>query len=182
MPAGLAFEVTYSANLVQLKVVAKSPFETWIDTFGSLTNPADKTKGANPDGDDLNNLGEFALDGDPTSGVSSGKIVGKIAPVGGVDAMTLTLPVRSGAVLDAGDPAGGELVLEQTADDLTYRIQASDNLSTFTLDVSEVSGPDAAAIQAGLPALHAGWVYRTFRSPGPVAGDPVEFMRAVISD
>lgn len=182
MPAGLVFEVTYLPTLVQVKVVAASPFDTWIETFGSLTDPADKTKDANPDGDDLSNLGEFALDGDPTSGVSSGKIVGKIAPVGGVDAMTLTIPVRSGAVLDPGDPAGGELVLEQTTDVLAYRIQATDDLAAFTLEVTEVTGPDATAIQAGLPALNAGWVYRTFRSPGPALGDPAEFMRAVISE
>jgi hypothetical protein len=182
MPAGLVFDVTYSPTFVQLKVIAGSPFDTWINSFGSLTDPADKTKEANPDGDDLNNLGEFALDGDPTSGVSSGKIVGKIAPVGGVNVMTLTLPVRSGAMPDVGDPAGGELVLKQVIDQLTYRIQATDDLAAFTLDVSEVSAPDATAIQAGLPPLNGGWVYRTFRSPGPVAGDPVEFMRAVISE
>jgi hypothetical protein len=182
MPAGLVFEATYSATLVQIKVVAGSPYDAWINSFGSLTDPADKTKDANPDGDDLNNLGEFALDGNPASGVSTGKIVGKIAPVGGVDVMTLTIPVRSGAVLDVGDPAGGELVLKQVADLLTYRIQATDELATFSLDVSEVLGPDATTIQAGLPALNSGWGYRTFRSPGGVAGDPSEFMRAVISE
>lgn len=182
MPAGRVFQITYSASLVQLKVVASSPFDNWISTFPSLTNPADKTKGANPDGDALNNLGEFALDGNPASGLSSGKIVGKIAPVGGVNAMTLTIPVRSGAVLDVTDPAGGELVLKQVADTLSYRLQAADNLVAFNLDVTEVTGPDATAIQAGLPSLNFGWVYRTFRSPGGVAGDPLEFMRAVISE
>ena len=182
MPSGLAFEVTYFPTLVQLKVVAASSFDAWINTFGSLTNPAHKTKAANPDGDGLDNLGEFALNGDPTSGASSGKIVGKVAPVGGVNAMTLTIPVRSGAVLDGGDPAGGELVLKQAADLLTYRIQASDNLTASTLDVTEVTGPDATAIQTGLPALNSGWLYRTFRSPGAVAGDAAEFMRAVISE
>jgi hypothetical protein len=48
--------------------------------------------------------------------------------------------------------------------------------------VTEVTGADAAAIQLGLPALNPGWTYRTFRSPGPVAGDPLEFMRVKISD
>ena len=43
----------------------------------------------------------------------------------------------------------------------------------------EVTGPDATAIQTGLPELSGDdWVYRTFRSPGTVTGDPTEFIRA----
>lgn len=181
MPVGLAFEPVYASNNVQLKVVSVTPFDAWIDSFG-ITDPAQKTQGADPDSDGLNNLGEFALDGDPTSGANNGKIVGKIAPVGGSDALTLTLPVRYGTVLDPADPVGGELGLKQTADGLHYKIQASDDLLSTPLDVTEVTGPDAAAIWLGLPALNPGWTYRSFRSPGPVTGDPQEFMRAVISD
>ena len=96
--------------------------------------------------------------------------------------MTLTFPVRTGALPDLADPPGGQRVLKQTADGLLYTIQASDDLAAFPLDVIEVVGPDATAIQAGLPGLHPGWVYRTFRSPGPVAGDPSEFMRVMIAE
>ncbi|MCX6878799.1 MAG: hypothetical protein NTW21_34055 [Verrucomicrobia bacterium] len=180
MPSGTAFTVTYTPTTVVLSVV--TPFEAWINSFTALTNPADKTKSADPDHDTMNNLGEFGLDGDPTSGANTGKVVGKIASVGGSKALTLTLPVRTGAILDPTDPVGGELVLKQSADGLKYRIQASDELSAWTLTVTEVTGADAAVIQRGLPALHSGWGYRTFRSPGPVAGDPIEFMRAVISE
>ena len=180
MPAGRLFHVIYNSNNVELKVV--SSYDAWINSFTSLTNPADRAKAANPDGDSLNNLGEFALDGDPTSGRSSGKVVGKIATVGGVKVFTLTLPVRTGAILDPADPAGGELVLKQTADVLSYRIQAADNLTSFPHTVTEVTGSDAVAVQFGLPALNSGWTYRSFRSPGPVSGDPAEFMRVVISE
>jgi hypothetical protein len=182
MPAGLIFQTIYNPNNVQLRVVAASPFDLWISTFVSLVDPADKTKGADPDFDSLNNLGEFGLDGDPTSGVSSGKVVGKIGLVGGVDAMTLSLPVRNGAILDGVDPLGGELVLKQAADGLTYRLQATDDLTSFGLEVTEVVGADATALQTGLPALTAGWTYRTFRSPGSVSGDPAEFMRVVVTE
>ena len=48
--------------------------------------------------------------------------------------------------------------------------------------MSPVVGIDATNIQAGLPTLNSGWGYRTFRSPGPVAGDPGEFMRVVIGE
>jgi hypothetical protein len=62
---------------------------------------------------------------------------------------------------------------------VTYTIEAGDDLGSWTLDVDEVTGADATAIQAGLPDLSgAGWSYRTFRSPGTVSGDPREFIRA----
>ena len=181
MPAGLAFEPVYASNNVQLRVVTATQFDLWINTFG-ITNPADRTKSANPDSDNLNNLGEFATDGNPASGVNNGKIVGKIAMVGGEKVFTLTLPVRIGTVADPADPAGGQLGLKQSADGLFYTIQASDDLGAWTLAVAEVTGGDATAIQLGLPALNSGWIYRTFRSPGPVAGDPRELMRVMISD
>lgn len=182
MPAGLAFQVNYLPTLVQIEVVNASGYDAWINSFPELVNAADRLKPANPDGDSLNNLGEFALDGHPADGSNSGKIFGKIALVGGIPAMTLTLAVRTGALPAAGDPPGGELVLDQAADSLTYAVQATDELIDFTLDVTEVLGADAAAIQAGLPAVNVGWNYRTFRSPGPVAGDPAEFMRVFIHD
>jgi len=179
MPAGLAFSVSQSAFIVTLSVLTS--YEAWIEEFG-ITDPLDKAKGANPDDDELNNLGEFALDGNPVSGFNTGKVVAKIAPVGGVNVFTLTLPVRVGTVLDPADPAGGELGLRNAAEAVSYKIQASEDLMppVWTLTVTEVTGADAAAIQLGLPALNAGWQYRTFRSPGPVAGDPLEFMRIVI--
>ncbi len=182
MPAGLGFKINYSAFIVQLEVVTLTPYEIWINSFASITNPADRLKGANPDNDGLNNQDEFALDGNPASGVASGKTVVKIAPVAGNNALTLTFPVRSGTVVDPADPAGGELGLIKVADAVSYRIQASDQLTNWTLTVAEVIGADATEIQVGLPALNAGWIYRSFRSPGPVAGDPREFMRIVIGE
>lgn len=180
---GLAWQVNHNATNVQLEVVeGDSAFTEWIATFPQLGDPADQTAGANPDGDQLDNFGEFGLDGDPTRGANSGKLVGRIAPVGGVDSWTLTCPMRTGTVVDAGDPAGGELVLVQVAEGVTYTVQAGDDPATFPLEVTEVTGPDATAIQAGLPALSsADWTYRSFRSPGPVDGDPGEFMRIRVS-
>ena len=97
--------------------------------------------------------------------------------------MTLTLPVRTGAIPGSGRPRGRPACAEKIADGVSYTIQASDTLTVWTaLTVTEVTGGDALAIQAGLPAVNAGWGYRTFRSAGPVAGDPVEFMRVGIAD
>jgi sulfatase modifying factor 1 len=135
------------------------------------------------DGDSLNNWGEFATDGNPSSGVNSGKIVGKIATVDHEQVFTLTLPVRVGALADPADPVGGELGLRQVNDGLSYKIQASTDLASWSLTVVEVTGADASAIQLGLPPLNSSWVYRTFRAPGTaVPGEPRKFMRAVFSE
>ena len=88
-----------------------------------------------------------------------------------------TLPVRGTTVTTV---FSGTTELTATADGVIYRIQASDGLGTWDLSVSEVTGAEATAIQSGLPALQAGWTYRTFRSPGAIAGDPREFIRVVI--
>lgn len=178
-PDNRRFKISYGATLVQLTVVEDN-YEPWINSFPGTGGA--RERGDDPDRDGLNNAAEFALDGNPASGATSSKIAVEIAPVGGENALTLTIPVRNGAAPAAADPPGGPLALEQTTDDLIYSVQASDELANWTLDVTEVTGSDATAIQAGLPPLSAGWVYRTFRSPGPVAGDPAEFMRVVVTD
>lgn len=152
-----------------------SPYDEWATdeglTAGVNDDPAD-----NPDNDGLDNLGEYALDGDPLSGAASGKVVVKLGSVGGDQVLTLTLPVRAAVGAFSGANA-----LTATGDGVTYTIEGSDNLGSWLLDIDEVTGPDATAIQAGLPALSSGdWTYRTFRSPGPVTGDPAEFLRVQI--
>jgi len=130
----------------------------------------------NPDNDGFDNLGEFAFDGNPLAGTSGGKIVVKVATVGGQPALTLTLPVRASVGVFGGATA---LTATSSQDGVTYIIEGSDTLGSWLLDIDEVTGADATAIQSGLPTLSgSGWVYRTFRSPGAITGDPVEFIRA----
>jgi hypothetical protein len=98
-----------------------------------------------------------------------------------VDALTSTFPVR--AKNTANDTPGPEFrVIGLTTPFLRYRVFATGDLVTYPLVVSLVEGGDAAAIQAGLPPLGVGWSYVTCRSPGPVAGNPGEFMRIDISE
>ena len=103
------------------------------------------------------------------------KIAVKIASVGGEQALTITVPVRTSVGAFTGATS---LTANSAADSVTYTIEGSDNLSSWTLDIDEVIGADATAIQSGLPALSSGWSYRTFRSPGPITGDPGDFLRA----
>jgi hypothetical protein len=123
---------------------------------------------------------EFATDGDPLDGAASGKIrsiitdVNPGAPV--VNALTITLPVRTGAVFSGpGDQVSAAV------DGVVYRIQASGNLTDFTSpNVIEVTDNAAILAELGLPALSgAGWTYRTFRAPGDPAVAGREFLRVV---
>ena len=52
----------------QVKLVSANAFDSWINGFTALTNPADKTATADPDKDGLANIVEFVLNGDPTNG------------------------------------------------------------------------------------------------------------------
>jgi autotransporter-associated beta strand protein len=173
--SGAQFETPFITGDGLLNVTSSgsaTPFETWAADRGLTAANDDPTD--NPDQDGFDNLGEFAFDGDPLSGATGGKIVVKIASVGGQQVLTLTLPVRS-----VVGTFNGATSLSASGDGLTYTIEAGDDLGPWTLDVDEVTGADATAIQSGLPGLSdAGWVYRTFRSPGTVSGDPREFIRA----
>ena len=177
-----AYRVT-NPGVITLTTVP-TPYDSWISSYyPGAGQTAERAKSANPDGDNLNNWGEFATDGNPSSGVNDGKIVGKIATVNSEQVFTLTLPVRVGTVADPADPAGSELGLRQVDDGLSYKIQASTDLASWALTVTEVTGTDASAIQLGLPALSSGWVYRTFRAPGTVvSGEPRKFMRAIFAE
>ncbi|OYV06414.1 MAG: hypothetical protein CFE26_06455, partial [Verrucomicrobiales bacterium VVV1] len=170
-----------TTGLLTLAVVT-DPFIPWAATyFGAETNPAIIGKAADPDNDGLNNLAEFALNSAPNSSSNAGKIVGKVATVGGNSVLTLTLPVRNGATF-TDDLTTHEEVSALT-DGLIYRIQGTTDLSAWTLDVSEVgAGAERDAIQLGLPALDTGWTYRTFRAPGSVSSSASDFLRVKVTE
>lgn len=135
-------------------------------------------KSADPDGDGNNNLYEFAFDGNPLSGVSDGKIVSKIATVGGNQVLTLTLPVRTGATFSSS--SGDQL--SALIQGIYYRVEGDVNLATFASTISEVTSGDASSIQSGLPTLSTGWTYRTFRAPGTTSTVSSAFLRAKVSE
>jgi autotransporter-associated beta strand protein len=162
--------------------VLTDPFIPWIGSyFPGESNASIIGKNADPDNDGLNNLAEFALNSNPSNSTTSGKVIGKVATLSGNQVMTLTLPVRAGATF--ADDATTHEEISGLTDGVIYRIQGSANLSAWTLDVSEVgAGSDLDAIQAGLPALDAGWIYRTFRTPGTVSSDASNFLRVQLTE
>ncbi len=172
--SGAQFEtpfITGSGTLTVTSDGATTPYSSWATDKG-LTG-ANNAAGADPDLDGVANLNEFALDSNPLSGATGGRFVVKVASVGGQQVLTLTLPVRT-----AVGAFTGATTLSATGDGVTYFIEGSDNVGAWNLDIDEVTGADATAIQSGLPALSGpGWTYRTFRSPGPVSSDSSDFMR-----
>ncbi|BCU77288.1 hypothetical protein llg_20030 [Luteolibacter sp. LG18] len=173
--------ITGTGILNVLTGAPSTPYDTWMSLYG-LTYGLNDGKGQDPDNDGSNNLAEFAFDGNPLSGVSSGKIRVKVATLGPDQVLTLTLPVFTGVTFSS--PDGMEMVSTAAVNGVIYHIQGSADLGTFELSVSELSPGDSAAVQAtlSLPVLDAGWTYRTFRTAGTVALDTKNFMRAKVNE
>ena len=149
-------------------------FAVWRQrNFGGAANdPAIGGLLADPDGDGIANVLEFALSGDPNSGTSKGRTFAKMQSGGGSDAFTYTIAVRVGATFAS---AGNRM--KATTDNLTYTIEGAADLATWGAAlVTEIS----PAITAGLPALDAGWTYHTFRiASGPGAASRC-FFRTIV--
>lgn len=160
-------------SLIWTAIPVTDPFTPWINSFPAITNPLLKSKSADADGDGIDNLSEFALDGDPSNPTDSGKSRGIVSAFSGSRHFSLTLPIRSGTSFSGP----GDLV-SAPANSLIYRLQGTYNLSDFTSpDLIEVS----PALDAGLPALSSpAWQYRTFRLAQPVSSQPRGFIRATI--
>jgi len=194
LPSGWAATVSKSGDNKSLLLNvtttgSTTPFADWALAKG-LDGSAGKENGPtdDPDHDGRSNLAEFAFDGNPLNGANDGKVVGKVATLlsNGDRVLTLTLPVRRGAVFSGATEQVSALI-----DGVIYTIQGSNTLdsASWTLAVTEITGTDAIAIQAGLPALSdlnndslTDWTYRTFRSPGTVtSGGPHAFLHAKVT-
>lgn len=172
----------YAGNFGSVRVTngSPSPYTTWIGGFDfSALATADLTSTGDPEGDGQSNFEEFALNDNPASGATSGKMRASIGDVSGDQALLLTLPVRGVAPLPA---FSGDLSKTATSDQVTYTIQGSNGLVDFDQEVSEVS----PARTDGMPAVDTGWSYRTFRLNGAIGGGsprgPSGFLRARISE
>jgi hypothetical protein len=175
VPAGFVVDYNYNGNSIAL---VKSPYSSWA-TENGLTAGVNDGKQQDPDNDGIPNILEFATDGDPLVGDANAKIrsiitdVDSGAPV--VNALTITLPVRAGAVFSGpGDQVSASV------DGILYRIQSSTDLADFTnANVTEVTDNAAILTLLGMPPLSGPqWTYRTFRAPGTPGTTLKEFIRA----
>jgi autotransporter-associated beta strand protein len=151
-----------------------------VTTGGTGSGPAYDTwaSAAGLTGANNGKLIDADMDGwDNLTGLRGGKMVSKIASIGGEQVLTVTLPVRTGATF-----SGATEKTSAAIDGVIYKIQGSATLASYPLEVIEVTGADATALQTGMPALSNGWTYRSFRLAGSVTADAKKFIRVVISE
>ncbi len=177
LPAGYEVQTNYNGlNQIALVQTGQTPYQQWATSPPYNLAGADALPGADPDNDGVKNILEFALNSNPASGSSTGLSFSKMATVAGTPrVLTLTIAVRNGASFS---PAGNRQK-SAVVDGITYTVEASNTLSDWGGPVvTEVTGGDATAIQAGLPAPDAGWSYKTFRTDGSADSDTGDFIRA----
>lgn len=131
-----------------------SAYDDWMAQFTSITAPADKLPGADPDKDGADNLEEFGFGGDPSKGTDQGARLIQTVDTNGDSKpdLTLTLEVRSGATF----PASGAPLASGAIDEVVYQIQGSQDLATWTSTVRVVDPP------LGSGPLSSGYVFKTF--------------------
>jgi autotransporter-associated beta strand protein len=190
---GTDLKISYTGDSVtnavtggnDIVLYTNSVYDAWALAKGLTGVPGlENGEGDDPDGDGRINRLEFAFDGNPLSGANDGKIVGKIASVGGSNVLTLTVPVRVGAIF-----SGTTARVSNPIDGVIYHIQGGYTLAdAWPMVIGEVTGPEATAIQSGLPALSdiggggADWEYRTFRATDAITANPRGFMRGMVED
>lgn len=132
-------------------------YEEWADSFALDGEAA--LKEADPDGDGVSNLLEFALNGDPASASSRGLVFGSVQEIGEDEAFVYTIAVRAGADFGMLDER-----LTATVGSFTYTVEGSADLDAWGLPVTEI----IPAMDEGLPVPAAGWEYHSFRVPDAV--------------
>ncbi|MCW1921684.1 autotransporter-associated beta strand repeat-containing protein [Luteolibacter arcticus] len=183
LPGGFDLNYAYDddANVATPPVVAiinpsaVTPFQSWIETFvlngdipANQTDPED-----DPDADGVDNITEFAFDGDPGDGSNNGRIFGLSEDGGDGDTqkqLLLTAAVRAGTPFTAGAPATGS-----SLDGLDYSIGGSTDLATFT---AAVSVETTAVLPPNAPTLNSGWEWKTFSLDGSNGLTGKGFLRA----
>ena len=163
-----------------MTVATLSAFDTWAQARG-LTTGVNAGFFDDPNDDGLPNIQHFAFDSDPL-GMQHEECKRQIGftSVGAMEYLTLTLPIRNGAVF-SGNPFTSNVV-----DGILYEILGNTTLDDpWDLPVVEL----VPALDAGLPGLGdydgaagADWQYRTFRLADSLSASDRYFMRARVTE
>lgn len=156
-------------------------FPDWVASYASITDPALKTRSADADNDGRKNFLEYALDGNPASGASSGKVQQSVTTISSSQYHTLTVPVRTEMTFGASSVAGeeGDLISTFTNNEgIKYRIEGSYDLVNWNAQVVQL--PSSLATTPVL-STNPGYAYRTFRLAQPIsATHPKGFLRVMV--
>jgi autotransporter-associated beta strand protein len=156
-------------------------YAVWAAAYGLTGDDALRT--ADPDKDGQSNFLEYATNADPTKAGSRARVYSAMATISADQVLTLTVATRKNAVFAANGT-------KQTAtiEDVVYTAEGSDDVTTWTtVQVTEVTGAAAAAVQASLgaslttPPLDAQWEWHTFRTDGGAPSDPTDFIRLAVT-
>lgn len=171
LPSGYGLDYNTTGQIKLVINTSQSPYQAWAAGAPNNLAGQDALPGADPDGDGVKNIVEFALGGDPKSGSANGPSLAKVQNAPTTPALTLTIATRTGTTFDTGSGA-------RTAakDGVTYTVQAGTDLAVWTATVTEVT----PALTAGLPAAPSGYEYHTFKTAGPVSSIPKDFMRVKV--
>ncbi len=124
---GRTYGYSYNETTGVLSVTsgdANSPLDDWFEA--NVTNPLDRTLGADPDGDGLSNLVEYATGTDP-------EVAGPLDVVLGISGGRLTL------------------TFSRRADDgLTYTVEGADDLNGTWATITAGPGSSVANPSAGV--------------------------------
>jgi len=151
--SGLSGSLAINGNNLELTVTS-NPFSSWAQSKITAIDPlANATPTGDPDADGVNNLAEFAFNGNPLNGSDNGYRHGQTTSVPSVgSALILTFATRAGANFGTGPTA--------TADDVNYTVQGSLALTAFASPVTKVT---PAIVPPGWPAAASNYGYHTFR-------------------
>lgn len=122
-----------------------------FDAAASLTDPL-----ADPDADELNNFGEYALDGRPMSAASTGRFEAAWVEEGGMMYATVSYPERA------------------SANDVRYQVEVSDGLGSWKVAEDLQESHRAPADAQGME-----WV--TLRMTAPIGSAGARYFRVHVS-
>jgi autotransporter-associated beta strand protein len=178
LPAGYSVNYDDANKEVELVIAPASGFASWITGFGLAGGDQDPTD--DPDSDGVDNLTEFALNGNPNNGSNNGltALVLQDTNASTTNELTLVAAVRDGAVFA---PAG--TTQTATIDGVVYTIEGSLDLVFPGSAVSTVgSAIETTPAGTTLPDITGSdWEYRTFRLDASEGLPGKGFLRAKIT-
>ena len=173
MPPGTYNSTSHPAYFLGTgSLLVPATLATWMNYFPGLSD-SEKLPTADPDNDGSTNLAEFAFGGNPTSPADNGQrqLLTADANNDALPDLTLTLEVRTGTTFL---PAGPHL-LSTPIDGITYRIEGSTDLTSFTSPVTEVIP------HLGTGSPKTGYAFKTFHLTAANGLPTQGFLRAQAS-